>query len=313
MENLNIYVPMLLDRKEYFSHGHRACQGCGETVAFRQILKAMGPNTIMANSTGCSEIISTPFPTTAWHVPWIHVAFENVSAVASGVEAGMKALVRKGMIPDRKTRILAVGGDGATADIGFQALSGAAERGHDFTYVCLDNEAYMNTGIQRSSSTPFGAMTTTSPPGSKSIGQKTWKKNIPEIMVAHEIPYVATACPSYPFDLIRKVKKAAATEGPSYIQVLTVCPTGWRTAGEETIRLGRLAAETGIFPLYEVTDGKYEISLDPGELKSPHEYFKIQGRFRHLMKNQAELEYIENRVKKNFQKLRDKVKMTSGE
>ncbi len=313
MENLNIYVPMLLDRKEYFSHGHRACQGCGETVAFRQILKAMGPNTIMANSTGCSEIISTPFPTTAWHVPWIHVAFENVSAVASGVEAGMKVLVRKGMIPDRKTRILAVGGDGATADIGFQALSGAAERGHDFTYVCLDNEAYMNTGIQRSSSTPFGAMTTTSPPGSKSIGQKTWKKNLPEIMVAHEIPYVATACPSYPFDLIRKVKKAAATEGPSYIQVLTVCPTGWRTAGEETIRLGRLAAETGIFPLYEVTDGKYEISLDPGELKSPLEYFKIQGRFRHLMKNHAELEYIENRVKKNFQKLRDKVKMTSGE
>jgi len=311
MENLNIYVPLLVDRKEYFSHGHRACQGCGETVAFRQILKALGPNTILANSTGCSEIISTPFPTTAWHVPWIHVAFENVSAVAAGVEAGIQALVRKGKLPDRKTHILAVGGDGATADIGFQALSGAVERGHNFTYICLDNEAYMNTGIQRSSSTPFGAMTTTSPPGSRSIGQKTWKKNMPEIMAAHEIPYVATACPSYPFDLIRKIQKAGEIQGPAYIQVLTVCPTGWRSAGDETILLGRLAAECGIFPLYEVTHGKYEISLDPGELASPVEYFKKQGRFRHLMKNQAQLDYIEKRVRENFQRLRDKAKMTA--
>jgi len=311
MENYNIFVPILLDRKEYFSHGHRACQGCGEGTAFRQILKALGPNTIMANATGCSEIISSPFPTTAWCVPWIHVAFETAAAVASGIEAGLKAMIRKGVIPDHKTTILAVGGDGATADIGFQPLSGAMERGHNMLYICLDNEAYMNTGIQRSSSTPFGAMTTTSPPGRKSIGQQTWKKNVPEIMVAHEIPYVATACPSYPFDLIRKVRKAAAVEGPSYIQIMAVCPTGWRSAGEQTIRLGRLAAETGAFPLYEVENGEYTISLDPGKLKPLREYMKLQGRFRHLMKNEKQLEYIENRLHKNFEKLRTKAKATS--
>jgi pyruvate ferredoxin oxidoreductase beta subunit len=207
---------------------------------------------------------------------------------------------------------MAIGGDGATADIGFQAISGAMERGHNYVYICLDNEAYMNTGIQRSSSTPFGAMTTTSPPGRYSIGQHTWKKNLPEIMAAHEIPYVATASPSYPFDLIRKVKRAAEVEGPAYIQVLAVCPTGWRSASEHTIRLGRLAAETGVFPLYEVDNGTYTLSVDPGELKPIRDYLKIQGRFRHLMKNEQELGYIEKRVHKNFEKLRAKVKMTAG-
>ena len=312
MEHLNIYVPRLLDKREYFTHGHRACQGCGETVALRQILKATGRNTIVANATGCSEIISSPYPTTSWHVPWIHVAFENHAAVASGIESARKVLRRKGKIPDQKVCIMAIGGDGATADIGFQAISGAMERGHNYMYVCLDNEAYMNTGIQRSSATPFGAMTTTSPPGRYSIGQHTWKKNLPEIMVAHDIPYVATASPSYPFDLVRKVKRAAEVEGPAYIQVLTVCPTGWRSASEHTIRLGRLAAETGVFPLYEVDHGTYTLSVDPRELKPIRDYLKIQGRFRHLMKNEPELAYIEKRVHKNFEKLRAKVKMTAG-
>ncbi len=309
MENLNIYVPRLLDAREYFAAGQRACQGCGETVALRQILKAVGRNVILANSTGCSEIISSPFPQTAWHVPWIHVAFENAAAVAAGVEAGIKALERKGMLPERKICVMAIAGDGATADIGFQALSGAVERGHNFVYVCLDNEAYMNTGIQRSSSTPFGAMTTTSPPGRMSKGQKTWKKNLPEILAAHEIPYVATASPSYPFDLVRKVKRAVEVDGPAYLHVLTVCPTGWRSAGEETIRLGRLAAECGVFPLYEVDQGKYTINLDPGELKPMKEYLGLQGRFRHL--KPEDLEYIENRIHTNFEKLRAKVRMTA--
>ncbi len=311
MENLNIFVPRLLDSREYFTAGHRACQGCGETVALRQILKSVGRNVILANATGCSEIISSPFPQTAWHVPWIHVAFENAAAVASGVEAGIKALERKGMLPKRNTCIMAIAGDGATADIGFQALSGAVERGHNMVYVCLDNEAYMNTGIQRSSSTPFGAMTTTSPPGRMSKGQKTWKKNLPEIMVAHDIPYVATASPSYPFDLVRKVKRAVEIEGPAYLHVLAVCPTGWRTAGEETIRLGRLAAESGVFPLYEVENGKYTINLDPGKLKPMKEYLSIQGRFRHL--KPEDLEYIEGRIQTNFEKLRAKARMTAEE
>jgi len=272
-------------------------------------MKSVGRNVILANATGCSEIISSPFPQTAWHVPWIHVAFENTAAVAAGVEAGIKALERKGMLPKRNIKVMAIAGDGATADIGFQALSGAVERGHNFVYVCLDNEAYMNTGIQRSSSTPFGAMTTTSPPGRMSKGQKTWKKNLPEILAAHEIPYVATASPSYPFDLIRKVKRAVEVDGPAYLHVLAVCPTGWRSAGEETIRLGRLAAECGVFPLYEVDQGRYTINLDPGELKPMKEYLGIQGRFRHL--KPEDLEYIENRIHTNFEKLRAKVRMTA--
>lgn len=310
MENLNIYVPRLLDSKEYFSEGHRACQGCGETIALRQILKALGRNVVVANATGCSEIISSPFPQTAWRVPWIHVAFENAAAVAAGVESGLKALMRKGRIPQRRICVLAVAGDGGTADIGFQALSGAMERGHDMIYVCLDNEAYMNTGIQRSSSTPFGAMTTTSPPGRRSKGQATWKKNLPEIMAAHDIPYVATASPSYPFDLIRKVKRAAEIRGPAYLQVLAVCPTGWRAPSEETIRLGRLAAECGLFPIYEVDHGKYEINVDPGTLQSPTEYLKLQGRFRHLRED--DIAYIEQRARENFERLRAKCRLTAG-
>ncbi len=311
MENFNVFVPRLLDAREYFSAGHRACQGCGETVAIRQILKAVGRNMILVNATGCSEIFSSPFPQTAWHIPWIHVAFENSAAVASGVEAALKTLERKGRLPKREICVMAIAGDGATADIGFQALSGAMERGHNMVYVCLDNEAYMNTGIQRSSSTPFGAMTTTSPPGRLSKGQKTWKKNLPEIMAAHDIPYVATLSPSYPFDLVRKVKRAVEVEGPAYLHVLAVCPTGWRSPTAETIRLGRLAAESGVFPLYEVDHGRYTINLDPGELRPLKDYLGIQGRFRHL--KPEDLEYIEERVQANFEKLRGKARMTARE
>src|SRR4030043_300090 len=196
------------------------------------------------------EIVSSPLPTTSWEVPWIHTLFENTAAVASGIEAGIKVLTRKGKYT-RKTKVVAMGGDGGTADIGFQALSGALERGHDFIYICFDNEAYMNTGIQRSSATPFGASTTTSPAGKFSIGQTTWKKNLPAIAVAHDIPYVATACHSYPFDLVNKISKAMEIKGPSYLHVLSPCPTGWRHAGDLSVKMGRLAVETGAFPLFE--------------------------------------------------------------
>ena len=277
--------------------------GCGEALAVRLVCKALGRNVIIANATGCMEIVSTPLPTTSWEVPWIHTLFENTAAVASGIEAGIKVLSRKGKYT-RKTKVVAMGGDGGTADIGFQALSGALERGHNFIYVCFDNEAYMNTGIQRSSATPFGASTTTSPAGKHSIGQTTWKKNMPAIAAAHDIPYVATACHSYPFDLMTKITKAMAVEGPSYIHVLSVCPTGWRMAPELTIRAGRLAVQTGIFPLYEIEKGEYTLNFDFPQLRPIEDYFKLQGRFRHLSKET--IAQIQERVTAKYAKLKEK-------
>jgi pyruvate ferredoxin oxidoreductase beta subunit len=257
------------------------------------------------------EVVSSPFPFTSWDVPWIHVAFENTAAVASGTESGLKALMRKGRISPRKIFVLALAGDGGTNDIGLQALSGALERGHDFLYICTDNEAYMNTGIQRSSATPWGASTTTSPAGKVIPGQATWKKNMAAIAAAHDIPYVATACPSYPFDLMEKVRKGARTPGPAYIHVLAVCPTGWRSPPDLSIRLGRLAVETGIFPLYEVVDGKYKITVDVPKLRPVEDYFRLQGRFRHLTKDM--IDQIQRRVRKEHDRLRKRVEMTMGD
>jgi hypothetical protein len=208
MDKFSVFSARLVDKSENFTSGHRACQGCAEALAVRHVMKALGRDTIVAMATGCMEIISSPLPLTSWKVPWIHNAFENPSAVISGVESGMKAMMRKGKLPYKKINYVAMGGDGATADIGMGQLSGALERGHDFLYVCYDNEAYMNTGIQRSSATPWGASTTTSPAGKTSIGQHTQKKNMAKIAVAHNVPYVATACSSYPFDLMDKVKRA---------------------------------------------------------------------------------------------------------
>jgi NADPH-dependent glutamate synthase beta subunit-like oxidoreductase/pyruvate/2-oxoacid:ferredoxin oxidoreductase beta subunit len=246
--------------EEPLSSGHRACQGCGEILALRQVMKALGNNVIVCSATGCMEIVTSPFPQTAWRVPWLHVAFENTSAVASGVEAAYKALNRKGKIDRKDVVFLAYGGDGGTADIGLQSLSGALERGHNFVYVCLDNEAYMNTGIQRSSSTPYGAATTTSPPGKKSIGQSTWKKNLPAIAAAHGIPYVATASPAFPVDLMNKVKKAASIPGPAYIHIYSPCPTGWRSETDTSVEVARMAVLSNVFPLYEVIDGRWVLS-----------------------------------------------------
>jgi pyruvate ferredoxin oxidoreductase beta subunit len=306
MEPLNVYASRLITKKEYFTPGHRACQGCAEALAVRLVAKALGKNVVVASATGCMEIVSSPLPFTNWEVPWIHVAFENAAAVASGAEAGTKALIRKGKLTDKGTVFLGMGGDGATSDIGLQALSGAFERGHNFLYVCYDNEAYMNTGIQRSSATPFGAATTTSPAGKLTSGQVTWKKNMPEIAVAHNIPYVATACSSYPFDLIKKVEKAARIQGPAYVHILSICPTGWRLPPDKAIWIGRLAVETGVFPLYEVEQGKYRLTLDVGELRPVKEYLKPQGRFRHL--TDELVEDIQKRVTEEYNKL--KVKTT---
>jgi pyruvate ferredoxin oxidoreductase beta subunit len=310
LDRLTIYASRLLPHKEYFAPGHRACQGCAEALAVRLVAKTLGRNTVVASATGCIEIFSSPMPLTSWNVPWLHVAFENAAAVASGIESGLKVLMRKGRIPQQKITILAMAGDGGTNDIGLQALSGALERGHNFVYCCFDNEGYMNTGIQRSSATPYGAATTTSPAGKVVPGNVTWKKNMPEIAVAHNIvPYVATACTSYPFDLTEKVKKAAAVEGPAYVHILSVCPTGWRLPTHLSILAGRLAVETGIFPLYEVERGRYSLSVDVAELRPVEEYFKIQGRFRHLTPEM--IAKIQQRVKKEYACLKKKVRMTN--
>ncbi|MCX5840309.1 MAG: pyruvate synthase subunit PorB [Deltaproteobacteria bacterium] len=306
VQNFELYTPKLVEKREFFSAGHRACQGCGEVLALRLIMKALGEDVVVSNATGCMEIISTAYPHTAWETPYIHVAFENAAAVGSGVEAGLKALRRKGKIADRDVKSVAIAGDGGTVDIGLQALSGAMERGHNLAFFCLDNEAYMNTGIQRSSATPFMAATTTSPAGKVIKGQRTGKKNVAEIMVAHSIPYVATACPSYPLDLMNKVRKAKETKGPAYVHVYTVCPTGWRSASEQTIKLGRMVVETGIFPLYEVENGKYRLTV---EIPEPHrpvgDYLKLQGRFRHL--DPADIAKVQALVDKEFRKLMHKV------
>jgi pyruvate ferredoxin oxidoreductase beta subunit len=299
-----LFAPRLITTEEIFAPGHRACIGCGEALAARHVCKALGDNVIIINATGCLEIFSSLLPLTSWKVPWIHTLFENVGAVMSGVESAYKAQIRKGKIPDRGVKFVGFGGDGATTDIGLQALSGAMERGHDFLYCCFDNEAYMNTGIQRSSSTPYGAWTTTAPVGKQSIGQVTWKKNMPEIAVAHKIPYVATACPSYPFDLLDKVKKGLEMKGPAYIHVLSVCPTGWRSSPDQTIELGRLAVETGIFPLYEVVNGEYRLTVDVPQLKPVKDYMKHQRRFRHL--TDEIIEEIQARVTKEYEELREK-------
>ena len=307
VENFDLFAPRLINKQELVSAGHRACSGCAEVLAMRLMAKALGENTVIASATGCMEIVSSMFPTTAWEVPWIHVAFENAAAVASGVEAGLKALRRKGKIDSRYIKVVGMAGDGGTMDIGFQALSGAMERGHDMIYVCFDNEAYMNTGIQRSSGTPMGASTTTAPAGKVSMGQKTWKKNMPEIMVAHNVPYVATACPSYPLDFIRKIEKAKSIQGPSYIHCFSVCPTGWRTPSHTAVSMGRLAVETGVFPLFEVENGHYRLSPDmPKKLKPIKDYFKPQGRFRHLTPD--EIDMIQERVTIEFKKLTEKAK-----
>ena len=295
----------LVSTKEYLAPGHNFCTGCGEALAIRLTCKALGENTIIAMATGCDEVCTTPLPVTSWRLPWLHTLFENAGAEISGAEAGLTTLMRKGKVPQREIKFVAMAGDGGTSDIGLQALSGAIERGHDFLYVCWDNEAYMNTGIQRSSATPYGASTTTAPAGKVSIGQKTRKKNMVEICVAHGIPYAASACPSYPFDLMNKIRKGAEVKGPAYVHILSVCPTGWRSPSNLTIEIGRLAVETGVFPLYEVENGHYKLNVDRPKLKPVEEYLRVQGRFRHL--SPSDMHEIQERVNEEYSKLKSRV------
>ena len=272
------------------------------------VTKAAGRDIVVANATGCMEIVTSPYPQTAWKVPWMHVAFENAGAVASGIESGLKILHAKGKIK-KKPKVIAFAGDGATADIGLQSLSGAMERGHDILYVCLDNEAYMNTGIQRSSSTPWGATTTTSPAGKESLGQHTQKKNLPLIMAAHGVPYVPTASPAHHLDLMNKVRKALAVDGPAYMHIYAPCPTGWGTKGDLAIAISKLAVETKLFPLYEVVGGRFAFTKEIKKPKPVLDYLKVQRRFRHL--TEKDVAFIQDVVDKNYDYIARMVQATS--
>jgi len=290
--------------EELFASGHRLCAGCGAGTMTRMALKAIRGPTVVVAATGCLEVASTIYPYTAWGVPWVHVAFENAAAVASGIESAYKALMKRGAW-DKHVDIIAFVGDGGTFDIGIQALSGALERGHDFLYICYDNEAYMNTGIQRSGATPHGASTTTSPAGRKIPGKPEWKKDLIGICAAHDIPYAATASPAYWNDFITKVRKGLEAEGPAVIHVLSVCPRGWRTNPADSIKLARLAVQTRYFPIYEVSNGEYKLNINVTKPKPVEEFLKPQGRFRHLFKpeNKAELEKIQNWVNANWERI----------
>ncbi|MGR3318526.1 MAG: thiamine pyrophosphate-dependent enzyme [Candidatus Anammoxibacter sp.] len=287
-------------KENLFDCGHTACSGCGEAIGARRVLQVAGKNIIATAATGCLEVFTTRYPESSWGVPFIHSLFENSAAVASGVEVALKALGRDG-----ETKVIAQGGDGGTADIGLQALSGMFERGHDILYVCYDNEAYMNTGVQRSGLTPFDCMTSTSPPGKFSWGNQYRKKDIPAIAVAHGIPYVATSSVAFPRDIENKVKKALSITGPKYIQIHVPCPLGWRSKSELTIKIAELAVKTGLYPIYEVENGDITGTRRLFDVVPVEEYLKLQGRFAHLFKKdggKAEIKKIQEIADENIKK-----------
>ncbi len=276
----------LAKQPERLAPGHRLCAGCGASIIVRQMLAAIDEPVVLANATGCLEVATTIYPYSAWRVPWIHNAFENAAATISGVESAYRSLVRQGKLEDRDVKFIAFGGDGGTYDIGLQSLSGAAERGHQFLYVCYDNGAYMNTGIQRSSATPFGAQTTTSPAGSVVPGKQQFRKDLAQIMAAHHIPYVAQAAPSRWRDLMQKTRKAVSCGGPAFMNVLSACSRGWRHETDETIEITQLAVDTCYWPLYEVEDDQYRVTYRPKEKLPVEEWLKRQGRFKHLFRDE---------------------------
>lgn len=303
-----ISLKELCHQPDWLAPGHRACSGCAETVVVRQVLQAiqaLGHPVVVASPTGCLEIISSPFPYTSWRVPWIHSAFENVASTIAGAETMHRSLVKQGKIADRNIKFVAFGGDGATYDIGLQWLSGVLERGHRILYVCLNNEAYMNTGIQRSSATLLGTWTTTTPVGKVIPGKRENRKDLTAIVAAHNIPYVAQAAPHAWRDLMTKVQKAVAAEGPSFINVISPCQRGWRYDPSQTIALSKLAAETGAWALYEVDHGEWKLNYKPSPRKPITEWLKSQGRFAHLLRpeNQPVVEALQQRIDEEWARL----------
>ena len=284
-----------LPEEEYWASGHRACAGCGASIAMRHATRAAGKNTIVVNATGCMEVVSTPYPQTAWKLPYIHAAFENAASVASGI---CEALKKQG----KDTKVLVIAGDGGTFDIGLQALSGAVERNHDFCFICYDNAAYMNTGIQRSGATPKYAATTTSPAGKVIHGKIEWKKHMPFIIAGHnENVYVATANIGFPQDFYKKVKKGLEHKGPAYVQVFTPCVPGWKYDPSMTVEICKRALNAKVTPLYEIENGVLKFTQKPNKFIPFSEYTKGQGRFRHL--NEKEIADVQKHLDFEYEKL----------
>ena len=297
----------LTGHEDLLAGGHRACAGCTGTNILRQIMLTAGADTVIGGATGCMEVVTTIFPYTAWKTPFIHSAFENCAATISGVETAYRALKKHGELPVERDHMnfIAFGGDGGTYDIGLQSLSGAMERGHNMLYVCYDNEAYMNTGIQRSSATPLGAHTSTAPAGSVKQGKEQNRKDLTKIMVAHNIPYVAQTTPFHWKDLAMKVEKALACDGPAFLNILMPCTVGWHFDPAIGIELSKEAVETNFWPLFEVENGVYKINQKPKERKPIAPWMKKQGRFKHLFKpgNEHILETSQQYIDSEWEKL----------
>ena len=300
---------IVAEKPSRFTSGHRMCAGCGAPPVTRMIMRALKPedHAVIANATGCMEVSSFIYPYTAWTDSYIHTAFECAAATCSGVEAAYKSLKKQGKLPaDEHTKFIAFGGDGGTYDIGLQSLSGAMERGHDMTYICYDNGAYMNTGIQRSSATPKFADTTTSPAGSVIPGKMQSRKDLTEIMEAHHLPYVAQTAAYMNFkDLYEKAEKAIYTEGPTFLNVLAPCPRGWGYPTENLMQINKLAVETCYWPLYEIENGKYKITYKPVKKLPIEEFLKPQKRFKHMFKpgNEWMIEEFQKEVDRRWEEL----------
>jgi len=300
-------LKQLTANEDLLAGGHRACAGCTGSNILRQIMLTAGPDTVVGGATGCMEVVTTIFPYTAWKTSFIHSAFENCAATVSGVETAFRSLKKHGELPRERERMnfIGFGGDGGTYDIGLQSLSGAMERGHNMLYVCYDNEAYMNTGIQRSSATPLGAHTSTAPAGKVKQGKEQNRKDLTAIMVAHNIPYVAQTTPFHWKDLAMKVEKALAVDGPAFLNVLMPCTVGWHFDPALGIDLAREAVETNFWPLFEVENGKYTINKKPKDRVPIQDWMKKQGRFKHLFKpgNEPILEASQQWVDDQYEKL----------
>ncbi|MCD6130298.1 MAG: pyruvate ferredoxin oxidoreductase [Deltaproteobacteria bacterium] len=279
------FLNNLAKREERFAPGHRLCPGCGQSIIARALLNITDYEIVIASATGCLEVCSGLFPYTTWRVPWIHSAFENAASTIAGVEAMYRVWKRKGKT-DKDIKFVALASDGGTYDIGLQALSGALERWHDFLYLCIDNQAYENTGVQRSSASPFGVNTTTTPVGKVKRGKEQKRKDIMSVVEGHHIPYAAQASLHDWRDLMNKIKRALDTEGPTYINVIQPCCTGWGFPPEMTIEVAKIAVETCAWPIYEIIDGKIKINYKPKKKLPIEEYFKMQGRFIHILKPQ---------------------------
>lgn len=298
----------IMNREERLAPGHRMCAGCGGTIAVRNVLRGLHPEdqAVVACATGCLEVSSFTYPYTAWKDSFIHNAFENAAATASGVEAAYEALKKRGKVKD-DYKIIAFGGDGGTYDIGFQSLSGAMERGHDMVYVCYDNGAYMNTGIQRSSATPMYADTTTTPAGSESAGKPQYRKEIVDIIAAHNVPYAAQTTFVQNFkDLHIKSEKAIYTKGPSFLNIMAPCPRGWRYDTPQIMEICRLAVETCYWPLFEVEDGKWTLNYEPKKKLPIEDFLRPQGRFKHLFQkgNEGLIEQFQAEVDRRWEELK---------